>query len=211
MNNLAISLNNIKFAYTDGTPIFEGLNAKLINGSYVGINGSNGSGKSTFLKLILGLIKPVSGTVNVHTKHIAYVPQNASFDRTFPINISDMLKMAKFVNQKINVSAANLEKALAQVNLKKPLNCPIEALSGGQFQRVIFARMLLMNPELLILDEPFNGIDEETIEDLAEVLKTLHASGKTILLAVHDSYFLKTHVPETLELRDGKLMQSEAK
>src|SRR3989338_7804498 len=141
MNNLAIALKNIKFGYNDDAPIFEGLNVKLANGSYVGINGSNGSGKSTFLKLILGLIKPIVGTVTVHTKHIAYVPQNASFDRTFPINISDMLKMAKFVNQKTNVSAANLQKALAQVNLKKPLNCPIEALSGGQFQRVIFARM----------------------------------------------------------------------
>jgi zinc/manganese transport system ATP-binding protein len=211
MSNLAISLNNIKFGYTADAPIFENLSASLIKGSYVGINGRNGSGKSTLLKLILGLIRPITGKVETKTKQIAYVPQNANFDRTFPISIGDMLKMAKFVNPKANTAFANLQKALIQVRLKKPLECPIQALSGGQFQRVIFARMLLLNPDLLVLDEPFNGIDEETIEDLAEVLKTLHAQGKTILLAVHDSYFLKTHVPEIMEINNGKLMQSEAK
>lgn len=210
MNNSAIDLVNVNFGYTANTPIFKNLNGNINKGAYVGINGSNGSGKSTLLKLILGLLKPLSGKAVTHTKHIAYVPQNVSFDRTFPINIADMLKMAKFVNNKANVSVGNLNQALLQVGLKKTLDCPLQALSGGQFQRVIFARMLLIDPDLLVLDEPFNGIDEETIEDLAEVLKTLHAKGKTILLAVHDSYFLKTHVPEVLEIHEGVLKKTGA-
>lgn len=209
MNNSDITFDKVSFGYTADTLIFKNLNGLITNGSYVGINGSNGSGKSTLLKLILGLLKPISGKIHISTQHIAYVPQNASFDQTFPINIADMLKMAKFVNKKADTSPANLQNALKQVRLKKPLDCPIQALSGGQFQRVIFARMLLINPDLLVLDEPFNGIDEETIEDLAEVLKNLHTQEKTILLAVHDSYFLKTHVPKVLEIHDGILKKTE--
>jgi len=76
-------------------------------------------------------------------------------------------------------------------------------LSGGQFQRVLFARVLLQNPDFLLLDEPFNGIDEETIHDLADVLGDLHKGGKTILIAVHDWHFVNNFVPIIIECKEG--------
>lgn len=203
MKETYLTLKHLEAEYHPGKPVLRDVNLTIPTSSYCAVIGANGSGKSTLLKLIAGLVKPSKGSVHQPFKSIAYLPQNGSFNRTFPISIADVLKMSRYVNSKDHHSAASLQKALNIVKLSIPLGCPIQDLSGGQFQRVLFARLLLQNPDLLLLDEPFNGIDEETIHDLANVLGDLHNKGKTILIAIHDWNFVNNFVPIIIEGKDG--------
>lgn len=191
--------------YALGKSIIRDVNFSILKGSYCAVIGSNGSGKSTFLKTMAGLLKPFRGNFENTFQSIAYLPQNASFDRTFPISIADVLKMSKYVNSTGTYDSKNLQESLDTVKLKTPLDCPIQELSGGQFQRVLFARLLLQDPDLLLLDEPFNGIDEETIKDLSDVLTTLHKENRTIVIAIHDWHFVNNFVPTVIDVNQGKL------
>jgi len=199
-----LTLEDIDVEYHPGKPVLKDVTLTIPTHSYCAIIGANGSGKSTLLKLLAGLIKPSKGKLFQPSHSIAYLPQNGSFNRTFPISISDVLKMSRYVNSKDNHNASDLQKALHAVKLFIPLDCAIQDLSGGQFQRVLFARILLQNPDFLLLDEPFNGVDEETIHDLADVLSDLHRSGKTILIAVHDWHFVNNFVPMIIESKEGR-------
>lgn len=200
-NNLILS--HLESGYHPEKPILKDVDVSIPAGSYCAVIGSNGSGKSTLLKLIAGLLKPSKGSVKHNFKTVAYLPQNGSFNRTFPISIADVLKMSRYVNPKGIYNTQTLQKVLNIVKLSISLDCPIQNLSGGQFQRVLFARLLLQEPDLLLLDEPFNGIDEETIHDLAGVLKGLHQKKKTILLAIHDWHFVNNFVPMVIDVKDG--------
>ncbi len=202
MRHSYLIFEHLEAEYHPGKPVLKDVNFTIPTGSYCAIIGENGSGKSTLLKLVAGLISPSKGSVHQPFKSVAYLPQNGSFNRAFPISIGDVLKMSRYVNSKIT-NANDLQKALNSVKLSTPLDCPIQDLSGGQFQRVLFARLLLQNPDLLLLDEPFNGIDEETIYDLANVLNDLHEKGKTILIAIHDWHFVNTNVPIIIEGKNG--------
>jgi zinc/manganese transport system ATP-binding protein len=205
MSNNRLIFNHLESGYYPGKPILKDVDFSIPEGVYCAVIGSNGSGKSTLLKLIAGLLKPSKGSVKHTFKTVAYLPQNGSFNRTFPISIADVLKMSRYVNSKGAYNTDALQKALNTVKLPIPLDCPIQDLSGGQFQRVLFARLLLQNPDLLLLDEPFNGIDEETIHDLADVLKDLHQKKKTILLAIHDWHFVNSFVPTVIDVKNGYL------
>ncbi len=204
MSNCSIMFKNISLGYHADIPVLSDLNFSIPNNAYCAIVGANGAGKSTLLKLIAGLIKPTHGLIKHQFKRIAYLSQNGNFNRTFPISIADVLKMGKFVYADSDYNNKALRAALDTVKLVIPLDCPISNLSGGQFQRILFARILLQNPDLLLLDEPFNGIDEETILDLAEILATLHKQGKTILIAIHDCKFVNDFVPLIIDVKNGK-------
>lgn len=203
MSDNSLIFKHIDLGYHGDAPILVDVDFSVTKGSYCAIIGSNGSGKSTLLKVVAGLLKPLKGSVAHHFKRVAYLPQNGNFNRTFPISVADVLKMGRFVYANGNYNHQALEGALSAVKLTIPLNCPISNLSGGQFQRVLFARILLQNPDLLLLDEPFNGIDEETILDIASLLADLHAKGKTILLAVHDWHFVNSFVPLVIDVKNG--------
>ncbi len=203
MSHSYLTFNHLEAGYHPGKLVLKNVNFSIPMGSYCAVIGSNGSGKSTLLKLIAGLLEPSKGNVKHPFKAVAYLPQNGSFNRTFPISIADILKMSRYVNSNDAYDADSLQNALNTVKLAVSLDCPIQNLSGGQFQRVLFARLLLQNPDLLLLDEPFNGIDEETINDLADVLKDLHQKGKTILLAIHDWHFVNTFVPMIIDVKNG--------
>lgn len=205
MRDDRLTFNHVESRYQPGKPILKDVDFSIPVGAYCAVIGSNGSGKSTFLKLIAGLLKPSKGNIRHPFKAVAYLPQNVSFDKTFPISIGDVLKMSRYVNFNETYNAQVLEEALDTVKLSISLDCPIQNLSGGQFQRVLFARLLLQKPDLLLLDEPFNGIDEETVHDLAGVLKDLHQKNKTILLAIHDWYFVNNFVPMVIDIKDGHL------
>lgn len=204
MRDDRLLFNHLEAGYQPGKPILKDVDFSIPVGSYCAVIGSNGSGKSTFLKLIAGLLKPLKGNLVHPFKAVAYLPQNGSFNKTFPISVGDVLKMSRYVNLNGTYNAQALQAALETVKLLISLDCPIQNLSGGQFQRVLFARLLLQDPDLLLLDEPFNGIDEETIHDLAGVLKGLHQKNKTILLAIHDWYFVNNFVPMIIDIKDGR-------
>lgn len=204
MKNSDLVFKHIDLGYSADIPILTEVDFSLAKGSYCAVIGANGSGKSTLLKLVAGLIKPLKGVIDCPFTRISYLPQNGNFNRTFPISVADILKMGKFVYDKGTYNHQSLKDALSTLKLTIPLDCPISNLSGGQFQRVLFARILLQNPNLLLLDEPFNGIDEQTILDLASVLANLHAKGKTILIAIHDYHFVNNFVPMVIDVQNGK-------
>jgi len=205
MSDNCLIFKNVDLGYRNDAPVLTEMNFHVNKGDYCGVVGANGSGKSTLLKAVAGLLEPLRGEIAHPFKRVSYLPQNGNFNRTFPISIADVLKMGRFVYASCEYGYLALQKALDKVKLTLGLDCPISNLSGGQFQRVLFARALLQNPDLLLLDEPFNGVDEQTIFDLAHVLADLHASGKTILLAVHDWNFVSSFVPLVLDVKNAKV------
>lgn len=211
MSSESLIFKNMDLGYHKDNPILNDINFSIDKGSYCAVIGSNGSGKSTLLKLIAGLLKPLKGSFTHKFKRVAYLPQNCNFNRDFPISVSDILKMGRYIYKDLKYDHQTLLNALLDVKLAISPNCPIKNLSGGQFQRVLFARILLLNPDLLLLDEPFNGIDEETIIDIADLLANLHAKGKTILLAVHDYNFVNSYVPSIIDVKSGKITMHKNK
>lgn len=177
-------------------------------GSLVAIIGPNGSGKSSLLKAMMGLATIKTGKVNLHSKErqrMAYLPQLSELDRHFPINVHDTVAMGLF--KKVGVfhhytdeDEAKIRDALEKVRMQDYAKNTILALSGGQFQRVLFARALLQNPEIFLLDEPFTGVDTATTRILMDLILEWHKQGKTILAVIHDYPLVKAYFPESVLL-----------
>jgi zinc transport system ATP-binding protein len=194
---LAIELQNITAGYNVNTPIISCVNLEVAENEFLGIIGPNGGGKTTLLKVMLGLLKPTSGNVLVGGHQppskkykIGYVPQYSNFDKTFPISVLDVVSMGLF-SQKLFSSKLNLNEretviqSLKKVNLLQKLNSQIGHLSGGEQQRVLIARALTTDPKILLLDEPTASVDTQTGLSIYELLTELNKE-KTIILVSHD-------------------------
>ena len=174
-------------------------------GSLLAIIGPNGGGKSSFLKIVAGL-ESCKGTVkgrNNFTK--AYLPQNTAFDKNFPLQIKDVVGMGLWAEMRSfyrNPADANprILAALKVVGLHGFENRSLTQLSGGQLQRVLFARIMIQQADLILLDEPFAGVDTKTTKDLLALIHKWHEAGKTILIVLHDMAMVREHFPETLLL-----------
>lgn len=193
----AIEVHNLTANYRN-RPVLYSIDFSIAPGQMVGILGPNGAGKSTLLKSIMRLIPGSSGWVKVlgsndkkSLRHIAYVPQRESVDWDFPICVEEVVMMGRsaalglFKRPKA-ADHAIVEEAIARVNLSDLKKRQIGELSGGQQQRVFIARALAQQSELLLLDEPFAGVDATTEALILEVLRSLRAQGKTILMVHHD-------------------------
>lgn len=188
-----IEFKNVEFHYD--CPILTQASFKILPGEFVGIVGPNGGGKTTALKLILGLLKAQSGTIslNTPTTDIGYVPQHFYYDPKFPISVLEVLltgcvsKVTLF-GKIPPIYKAKAHQLLEQMNLSSFANAPFGTLSGGQAQRVLIARSLICNPKLLILDEPTANIDQTTQDTILEFLKGL---DQTILMVTHDFDMLR--------------------
>ncbi|MFZ1290018.1 MAG: ABC transporter ATP-binding protein [Melioribacteraceae bacterium] len=185
--SLAIELQNVTAGYKQNLPIIVDVNLQVEEKEFLGIIGPNGGGKTTLLKVILGLINPTKGKVLVDGKvnnsdyKIGYVPQYSNFDKTYPISVKDVVSMG--IKKKEDIH--QLESALTKVNLLHKINVQIGHLSGGEQQRVLIARALATNPEILLLDEPTASIDTQTGNNIYELLTELNKE-KTIILVSHD-------------------------
>lgn len=185
--NVAIELINVTAGYKPSEPVIKDINLKIAEKEFLGIIGPNGGGKTTLLKVILGLIKPnkgkliIDGTENNSNSKIGYVPQYSNFDKTYPISVKDVVSMGIKVN---NIQSV-IESALSKVNLLNKMNVQIGHLSGGEQQRVLIARALATNPKILLLDEPTASIDTQTGNNIYELLTELNKE-KTIILVSHD-------------------------
>ncbi|MGO4711622.1 zinc ABC transporter ATP-binding protein AztA [Bradyrhizobium sp. 2TAF24] len=192
----------------DRHPAIHHLNGEVAPGTLLAVVGPNGAGKSTLFRGITGLLKPLSGTVargGLRPREIAYLPQIAEIDRSFPISVFDLVGMGLWRargpfggfgrSDRTRISAA-----LAAVGLNGFENRPIGTLSGGQTQRMLFARVLLQDARLIVLDEPFNAVDARTAADLLEVVRQWHREHRTVLAALHDLELVKASFPETLLL-----------
>ena len=186
-----ISVNNLFFKYNK-INVLENINLDIKNSDFLAIIGPNGGGKSTLLKLLLGLIKPQKGNIqkSIKTDYIGYVPQNTDLNTDFPITALEVVLMGHIKKQKSLFGYSKDDKACAmnsleKVGMKEFANTKIGDLSGGQRQRVFIARSLCASPKIILLDEPTANIDVKGQREIYELLKELNKSI-CIVVVSHD-------------------------
>jgi zinc transport system ATP-binding protein len=201
---IVVSFQNVNFSY-DSVPVLEDVSFTIYEKSFVSIVGPNAGGKTTLLKLMLGLLEPSRGTIEIFKlppdracSLIGYMPQHVQFDPNFPVTVLDVVLMGRLGNgtrfgpYRKKDRAICLE-ALRRLEMHDAWKHPFGALSGGQRQRVLIARALATEPQLLLLDEPTSNVDMAVETELFELLNTL---GKTITVIVvsHDLGFVSQYV-----------------
>jgi zinc/manganese transport system ATP-binding protein len=205
-----IKVHNVTLGY-DRHPAVHHLNGEVASGALLAVIGPNGAGKSTLFRGLAGILKPLSGSIDLgglDIRDIAYLPQTADIDRSFPISVFDLVgtglwRSTGFFGGMGSEARKGITEALAAVGLNGFENRSIGTLSGGQMQRMLFARVLLQDARLIVLDEPFNAIDARTSADLLGLVKRWHGEGRTVLAALHDMELVRDHFPETLLLARG--------
>lgn len=212
-------VENISAAYRDRLAL-SGVSFTVPSGEIMAILGPNGAGKSTLIKAMLELIPRVSGKAEFFGKHlsrvrkrIAYMPQSASIDWDFPARVKDVVLMGTYTHlgwlrrpgKKEHQAAL---AAMEQLDISDLANRQISELSGGQKQRTFVARALAANADLLVMDEPFAGVDMKSEKTILQVLRSLASSGKTVLLVHHDLATVKDFCSSVLLLREGNLVAS---
>jgi zinc/manganese transport system ATP-binding protein len=195
----------------DRHPAVHHLDGEVAPGALLAIVGPNGAGKSTLFRGIAGILKPLAGSIvtgDLDIRDIAYLPQTVDIDRSFPISVYDFVgtglwRSTGFFGGMGRAARDKIAQALAAVGLNGFENRPIGTLSGGQMQRMLFARVLLQDARLIVLDEPFNAIDAKTSADLLALVRHWHAEKRTVLAALHDMDLVRANFPETLLLARG--------
>lgn len=207
-----IRLDNLTLGY-DRHPAVHHLDADIESGALVAVCGPNGAGKSTLLKGIAGALAPLEGRIafaRVAPREVAYLPQASDIDRTFPIDVFDLVAMGLWRRRGLfrgitRVDAERIRAAIAAVGLEGFERRPIGSLSGGQLQRMLFARLLVQDASVILLDEPFTAIDAKTTADLLGVVARWHDEKRTVLAVLHDLDLVRAHFPQTLLLAREKI------
>jgi zinc/manganese transport system ATP-binding protein len=208
---IQIQFRDVTLGY-DRHPAVHHLNGHVAPGALLAIVGPNGAGKSTLFRGLVGLLKPLAGAIitgDLDIRDIAYLPQTVDIDRSFPISVFDFVgtglwrRIGFFGSMGGKSEREKIAQALATVGLSGFESRPIGTLSGGQMQRMLFARVLLQDARLIVLDEPFNAIDAKTSADLLALVGRWHAEKRTVLAALHDMDLVRAHFPETLLLARG--------
>ena len=205
MSAAAIRLDDLTLGY-DRHPAVHHLSGSFGPGSLTAIVGPNGAGKTTLLKASVGLLRPLAGRIDlgaIRRAEIAYLPQQADIDRSFPISVLDMVQLGHWgrigvfgrISPAMRAAAA---QALEAVGLTSFEQRPIGSLSAGQFQRALFARTLLQDCPVILLDEPFTAIDANTAQDLLGLVHRWHGERRTVVLVSHDLEQVRRHFPQTL-------------
>ncbi|MEZ5923852.1 MAG: ABC transporter ATP-binding protein [Hyphomicrobiaceae bacterium] len=207
MSATMLKIDNVTLGY-EGHPAVHHLSGVIGQGALLAVCGPNGSGKSTLLKGIAGLLKPFDGAIlrpGCRTRDIAYLPQQAEIDRHFPATVIDVLTLGLIERRGLfgsigKADTARMLEALQTVGLSGFEMRPVETLSGGQLQRVLFARVLLQDARVILLDEPFNAIDARTVSDLVALIHRWHGEKRTVVAVLHDMTLIREQFPETLLL-----------
>lgn len=200
-----IKIKDMSFSYVKGSDLLKDINLNIPTGVYLSILGENGSCKSTLIKLILGLLKPDCGSIELSTKKISYVPQKLdNFNGEFPITVREVLTSH---SKAIKIKDSNaISNVLEKVNMSDFKNNLIGNLSGGQQQRIFIARALLGNPDLIILDEPSTGVDEKSQNEIYPLLQDLNINhGKTIISVEHNTKTALKYSTHILKLDNGHM------
>jgi zinc/manganese transport system ATP-binding protein len=207
MTQAAIRLRDVTIAY-DRHPAVHHLDGTFLAGSLTAVTGPNGAGKSTLLKAVMGELPLASGAIEreaFSVTEIGYLPQAAEIDRRFPLTVGDTVllgawRQAGAFDAIGPASVAQARRALSAVGLEGFERRHIGSLSAGQFQRVLFARLLLQDANVILLDEPFTAIDARTSRDLLGIVQRWHQDGRTVIAVLHDFEQVRAHFPETLLL-----------
>ena len=203
----AVRFDHVTLGY-EGHPAVHHLTGAVAEGSLTAVAGPNGSGKSTLLKGIAGVLKPISGAIafeGVNPKDIAYLPQFSEIGRDFPASVCDLLSLGLWRRSGLfgAIGAKDqhrIEHALEAVGLGGFAARSVNTLSGGQLQRALFARVLLQDARLILLDEPFSAIDEKTVADLLDLIARWHGEQRTVIAVLHDMALVRESFPDTLLL-----------
>lgn len=204
---ISITLKDLFVTYPNN-PVISGLSCHFEAPALWAIAGPNGAGKSTLLKALLELQKYNSGKITFQgfcPCEVAYLVQQNQLDRRFPLTVGDTIAMGLFREVGIfrkytKEQREKMQTALEKVGLAAFAKTPLQALSGGQFQRVLFARLILQDAPVIFLDEPFTGVDGQTIQDLVALLQTWVKEGRLVIAVLHDLHLVEDHFPNTLLL-----------
>lgn len=186
-----IELQGVSFGYTSEL-VLKDISLSIHKGDYVGIVGPNGGGKSTLLKVMLGLLKPQKGTVKLSTQKIGYVPQKTYVEMNFPVTVYEAVLMGRFGGIGLfkfpgKIDQEKVMEALSQVGMEDFKDRQLSDLSGGQQQRVFIARALVSDPEVIFLDEPTVGVDVKTQKQFYDLLRKLNRElNLTLVLVSHE-------------------------
>lgn len=212
MENKMIDLKDITFAYTDKT-ILNNINLHINDGQFVGLIGLNGAGKSTLLKIILGINKPQAGKVTDTFKKKSFVSQlTGNSDFIFPATVTEVVSLGlkfkpfSFITKE---DKHKIKDMLTTMGIDKYANSSTSELSGGQQQRVRLAKALISDPDLLILDEPTTGMDEDGRKEFLNLIEGMHTKrNMTIIIVSHALEELK-NVDSLYRLHEGKIIKEE--
>ncbi|MCY4643010.1 MAG: metal ABC transporter ATP-binding protein [Bacteriovoracales bacterium] len=190
-----LELKDISFHYQKNEPVLDGVKLALRPKQFLGILGPNGGGKSTLLKIIVGLLKPAKGDIYFYNKKIkhfkdfprhklSYVPQGDVLESPLPLRIVDIVNFGQPLVKNPNHPPMSADEALHIVGLKKHKEAPIHSISGGERQRTLLAKALMGRPELMVLDEPTKGLDAKGQEQLFDLIETIREENQTAIILV---------------------------
>lgn len=203
----ALAFRDLTLGY-DRHPAVHHLDGTVVSGALMAVVGPNGAGKSTLLKGVVGMLRPLEGQIDrggLDPHEIAYLPQVADIDRSFPITVHDMVAMGLWRQTGLlrgfrTADKERIAQAIAAVGLTGFEARVIGTLSGGQMQRMLFARLLLQDARIILLDEPFTAIDAKTASDLLDLVQRWHVEQRTVIAVLHDLDLVRRMFPDSLLL-----------
>ncbi len=203
-SGIIIKVEDLTVVYED-KPVLWDIRLNVRKGVLMAIVGPNGAGKSTLIKVMLNLVRPVTGKVSFYEKKynkirdkIAYIPQRGSVDWDFPTTVSDVVEMGRYgkigwLRRVRKIDKEKTEEAISKVGMEEFSERQISQLSGGQQQRIFLARALVQEAEIYFMDEPFQGVDIKTEKSIVGILKKLRDEGKTVIAVHHDLQTVKEY------------------
>ena len=205
-----LRIRNLALGYP-GRTLFRQLSIDIQAGTALAVLGHNGSGKSTLIKALLGLIRPLSGQLHwqdSRPQNIGYLAQMAEFDRRFPIRVRDLVAMGAWrgLGLRTGLDGAARERvtaALDETGVLSLADQPLHTLSGGQLQRALFARVMMQDAPVVLLDEPFAAVDQSTEEHLLSIIRRWTDEGRIVVLVVHSLSSVLHHCSEAVLLGGG--------
>ena len=203
-----LELRNLALGYP-GHPLFSGLSMDVEAGTTLAVLGANGAGKSSFVRMLLGLMAPAAGRLawpSGRPAEIGYLAQISEFDRRFPIRVRDLAAMGAWRGRGLGGRAdrARVEAALHATGVAHLADRPLHTLSGGQLQRTLFARVIVQDAPLILLDEPFAAVDQTTEAHLLGLVRRWRAEGRAVVLVVHDLSSVLDRCSHALLLGNGQ-------
>jgi zinc transport system ATP-binding protein len=209
--SLAVRLEHVSFAYGHGPPVLRDVSLAIDRGEFVAVAGPNGGGKTTLMKLILGLEEPSAGRVELAARRLGYLAQRAQAGVDAPLTVRELVSAGRAPRARLlgplgRADRDAVREAIDRVGLLPQADRRLSALSGGQQQRAFIAKALAANPELLVLDEPTTGVDAEAQESLGALLEQLHHELDVTILYVSHEFGAVERFVERIVLIRGEVV-----